>query len=212
VQPLPGNSLNLTLDRWIAYGGCLSINTFDAVMTEGSTERIAEFLDPGGSSGHYDYAAMTYRYDPTFNAKVVYCPYDLMFVYTDPEHPPEGNTISSRAQLLSDVLLAFGHLGGSPATPVPEVGVFTVRSYPNPFNPSVKIQYSLPRRGELTIKIYNLRGKLVRTLIDEVVVAGENFVMWDGTDGRGQAVASGAYFYEAVAAETRHVEKLMLVK
>jgi len=72
---------------------------------------------------------------------------------------------------------------------VPGLG-FGLVAYPNPFNPSVKIQYSMPQRGELTIKIYNLRGVLVRTLIDEVVVAGEDFVMWDGTDRRGQAVVA----------------------
>jgi hypothetical protein len=119
---------------------------------------------------------------------------------------------AARTQLLEEVLLSFGHMGSSPVTSLPEADVFTVKSYPNPFNPSTKIFYHMPQPGELTIKIYNIRGELVRTLIDEVVAVGDGSILWDGTDSRGQAVASGVYFYETRTLGEVHVNKMALVK
>jgi flagellar hook assembly protein FlgD len=95
---------------------------------------------------------------------------------------------------------------------VPEARAFTVRNYPNPFNPSTKIEYYLPVRDELTIKIYDLRGELVRVLVDELREAGPGFVIWDGSDGRGQAVASGIYFHETRAQGQTRISKMALVK
>lgn len=109
-------------------------------------------------------------------------------------------------------MFAFGHIGQSPTVDVPEPDRFSVQCYPNPFNPRVKIAYHMPRRGELAVKIYNLRGELVRTLIDDQVAAGDGFVPWDGTDSSGQIVASGVYFAETQALGEVHVDKLALVK
>jgi hypothetical protein len=95
---------------------------------------------------------------------------------------------------------------------VPDAGVFSVHQYPNPFNPRTKIAFNLPRRGELSLKVYNLRGELVRTLIHEVRPAGADFVIWDGTDAAGQAVASGIYFCETRFLGERQVQKMALLR
>ena len=212
VKTIPGNSVFNSITEWIAYGGCLVMNTFDAVEVAGTTERLAEFTDPNGTTGQYSFAAATLNEDATFNNNIVYLPYDLINVYTDPANPPPQPALSSRAQLLSDVLLSFGHIGQSPATPVPEAGVFSVDNYPNPFNPHTKIAFNLPRRGELSLRIYNLRGELVRILINEMRPAGEDFVVWDGSDDSGRGVASGMYFCEARFPGERQVQKMALVR
>ena len=83
---------------------------------------------------------------------------------------------------------------------------------PNPFNPVTTIEYSLPRAGAVTVKIYNVRGELVKTLIDAPVRSGAGEVSWDGTDRHGARVAAGVYFYQARALGETTVGKVALVK
>jgi hypothetical protein len=80
---------------------------------------------------------------------------------------------------------------------------FTMQNHPNPFNPSTEIVFSLPPEqsisAPLVIKIYNVTGQLVRSLVCQTVKEGENHVFWDGKDNRNQSVSSGVYFYELEA-------------
>jgi hypothetical protein len=201
------------VDEWIAYGGCLGINTFDAVNPQGNCQRLAEFLDPSGAAGQYEFAAATLNYHQTYDARVIYMPYAWHYIYT----PGGGsgklrNPLATRSQMLQEILLYFGHIGTSPITSVPGTGAFSVRNYPNPFNPSTKIEYNLPQRGELAIKIFSLRGELVKVLVDQVCEAGPGFVVWDGTDARGNGAGSGVYFYETTVLGQATVNKMTLVK
>jgi murein DD-endopeptidase MepM/ murein hydrolase activator NlpD len=68
-------------------------------------------------------------------------------------------------------------------------------NYPNPFNPDTKIQYSIPADCKVELKIYNIKGQLVRTLIDEKKIKGKYAVIWDGKNYTGNSVSSGIYFY-----------------
>ena len=67
---------------------------------------------------------------------------------------------------------------------------------PNPFNPSTRIAYTLPSAGNASLRVYNLAGERVRTLLDGQVAAGAGSVTWDGRDDAGRPAASGTYFYE----------------
>jgi hypothetical protein len=69
------------------------------------------------------------------------------------------------------------------------------QNYPNPFNPSTTISYSLPKAGTVTLAIYNLRGELVRKLVNGQMEAGRHRAVWDATDANGARVASGVYVY-----------------
>jgi len=87
------------------------------------------------------------------------------------------------------------------------------QNYPNPFNPVTTIRYSIPPPGgRVSIRIYNVRGELVRTLVDETVTAGSYAIPWEGEDNRGQRVASGVYFVRMVAGDFRSTKKLMVLK
>jgi len=68
-------------------------------------------------------------------------------------------------------------------------------NYPNPFNPSTTIAYQLPTRAPVALEIYSLLGQRVRHLVEQVQVAGQHAVTWDGKDDAGRAVASGVYLY-----------------
>lgn len=95
-------------------------------------------------------------------------------------------------------------LHGNPETPA----AFRLRgNYPNPFNASTTINYSLPQPSDVRLDIYDILGRKVQTLWDGRQTAGEHSVIWDA-DG----FASGAYFYKITAGEFERSEKMILLK
>ncbi len=86
------------------------------------------------------------------------------------------------------------------------------QNYPNPFNPSTTISYQLPATGKTRLDIYNVRGQLVRTLIDAEQEAGYHSVVWNGTDNAGQSVASGIYFYRLSSPAQTLGKRMLLMK
>ncbi len=84
---------------------------------------------------------------------------------------------------------------------------------PNPFNPTTKIQYSLPASGRVSLKIYDVSGRLVRQLVHgEHQDEGLHTVTWDGRSSRGATVSSGAYFCRIEFDDRVLTKKMMLVK
>jgi hypothetical protein len=83
---------------------------------------------------------------------------------------------------------------------------------PNPFNPQTTIHFSLPASGHADLRLYDVQGRLVRTLVDGTRPAGANQARWDGRDDRGRSVASGTYFARLQAAGQQSVESLVLVR
>lgn len=84
------------------------------------------------------------------------------------------------------------------------------QNYPNPFNPETSIRYELPRSTDVSIKIYNMMGQEVRTLVDESQPAGMHEISWNGQDDFGRETASGVYLLRIKAAE--FVESMKLLK
>jgi hypothetical protein len=91
---------------------------------------------------------------------------------------------------------------------------FTLRNYPNPFNPETTIGFYLPHDVErLELKIYNMRGQLVRTLYDNVPHSkGEYQVVWNGENDFGKSVSSGVYFYRMTTPDQNKVNKMLMLK
>jgi M6 family metalloprotease-like protein len=85
-------------------------------------------------------------------------------------------------------------------------------NYPNPFNPSTTIRYELASRSQVELRVYDVSGALVRTLVESVKNAGAYSLQWNGIDDRGNAVSSGVYFYRLTAGEFSDVRKMTLVK
>lgn len=118
----------------------------------------------------------------------------------------------------------------SPSTPVHEIAlqvlagivdnddnlnpmVTTLKgNYPNPFNPSTTIAFSLKEASPVQIQIFNIHGQVVRTLVNNQMNAGHHSVEWNGRDNSGRGVASGIYFYRMRAGNYNDTRKMMLVK
>ena len=87
------------------------------------------------------------------------------------------------------------------------------QNYPNPFNPQTNIPYDLAEGGDVVLRIYNLLGQEVRTLVRERQAPGRYTVQWSGMDDRGVSVSSGIYFYQvSVAGKFQDAKRLMLLK
>jgi hypothetical protein len=84
---------------------------------------------------------------------------------------------------------------------------------PNPFNPRTELRFDLPQAGRARLAIYDVTGRRVCTLLDRELPAGGYRLPWDGTDGRGIAVASGVYHARLeIAGQAPATRKLVLVR
>lgn len=88
----------------------------------------------------------------------------------------------------------------------------SLRVHPNPFNPSTQIHFSLPEAGVVSLRIYDINGRLVRQWHDEQRRAGEHAIVWDGNDQQGRPLTSGTYFSEFVYGSERRVARMVLLR
>ena len=86
------------------------------------------------------------------------------------------------------------------------------QNYPNPFNPTTTIRFALPKDAMVTLRIYDVLGREVRTLVNERVSAGYQQVVWDGRNEFGSQVASGMYIYHITAGDFVSTKKMMMLK
>jgi hypothetical protein len=92
------------------------------------------------------------------------------------------------------------------------------QNFPNPFNPSTNIQYSIPVEADVELRIFNILGQEVKTLVDQITKAGFYNVIWEGKDNLNQRVASGVYIYsfnvKSLDGKQRfnRVRKMLLIK
>jgi len=83
---------------------------------------------------------------------------------------------------------------------------------PNPFNPKTQIRFSLRAAGNVSLKVFDAQGRLVRALAEGRLAAGEHQVTWDGTDAQGHSLASGVYLYRLEAEGRTLGKRMVLVK
>jgi hypothetical protein len=83
---------------------------------------------------------------------------------------------------------------------------------PNPFNPETRIDFTLALTGSVTLTIYDLRGRKIRSLINGLLPRGAHSVSWNGTDDRGRSVSSGVYMYRLQSGEVQLTRKCVLMK
>jgi hypothetical protein len=89
------------------------------------------------------------------------------------------------------------------------------QNHPNPFNPSTTINYQIPDGAgsvQFTLNVYDIRGKLVRTLDEGIKGPGAYSVFWDGTDNYGRKISSGVYFYRFISSEYSATRKMIMLK
>lgn len=85
-------------------------------------------------------------------------------------------------------------------------------NYPNPFNPSTTIQFSLKERGHVSLEVFNILGQKVKTLVDNELTPGAHSVAWNGKDNKGQNLPSGVYFYRMKSGRYTSTKKMIMMK
>jgi flagellar hook assembly protein FlgD len=179
-------------------------------------------------AGNYDPAAETYEKiytskiisnsleDIKFELNEQNLPSDYMVYLKKGEEymqitPSEPITISPDSELtdLQIVITNFVHLNSQNDV---IASVYNVKNYPNPFNPTTTISfYSGSNNQKTTIKIYNLKGQLVTTLLDKKLSAGEHKIIWDGKNKHGKSVSTGVYFYKISFGSDKSIVKKMIM-
>ncbi len=123
--------------------------------------------------------------------------------------------IEYRVDLLANIMDYFGRVPTEPGTGI-DGDTFRnelSQASPNPFNPVTRIAYSVKEAGPVTIAVYNVAGKVVRTLLDTDVEAGSRgSVVWDGRGESGERCASGVYFYRIAAPGFTASRKMLMLK
>jgi hypothetical protein len=86
------------------------------------------------------------------------------------------------------------------------------QNFPNPFNPTTVIRFSLPERTHVTLSIYNILGQRVATIVDEEMLAGTHDIKWDGSTEQGRKASTGIYLYRLKAGDYIEAKKMLLLK
>ena len=86
------------------------------------------------------------------------------------------------------------------------------QNYPNPFNPTTQINFSIPKTVFVSVKVYDILGREIYTLIGEKLTPGDYNVNWTSIDNNGDYVASGVYFYRLAAGDYIEAKKMILAR
>jgi hypothetical protein len=97
-------------------------------------------------------------------------------------------------------------------TPKAPATSFLLQNYPNPFNPTTRVAFGLAAPSNVSLRIYDAAGRLVRVLAEGARPAGNYSELWDGRDSGGRAVASGIYFYRLTAGAFTETKKMALLR
>lgn len=122
-----------------------------------------------------------------------------------------GNLESQNKNIWAKVMemSALVHVEDEPDIPIQ----FTLKqNYPNPFNPSTTITFLLPQFGKVELKIFDLLGREVKTLVNAEMRAGDHTIEWNGTDVNGNELSSGVYFYTLKADKFFETKKMILMR
>ena len=214
VSPTPAVSPYFFTEYSVA-GSVAGIGPINAIQSHSPGVASHEFLSSSGAAGLYAYAAgVSHSWvggasDPKL---ALTFPYDFAQIRDDVTGATGPN--SARAYLLGEILGEAGLTSGTPTqTPrVDRLAVSMSQNYPNPFNPQTEITLTLPRRGFVRMRVFDLHGKVVDVLIQGELEAGEHRVRWNGKDQNGKDAASGTYFYLFEFEDTRLMRKMVLVR
>jgi hypothetical protein len=124
---------------------------------------------------------------------------------------PDRNVYKAKHQKHWDLLEELLNGTEEDLIPIPNKALIS-SNYPNPFNPSTTIAFSIPKDGLVRIGIYNVKGQKVRDLYDSEMLRGHHKVVWDGKDKHQRDVSSGIYFVKMQASGAISTRKIMLMK
>ncbi len=192
---------------YYAFGGCPIINAFD----------VLEKTGPGLYALQYpDYNSLQYYagiYTDQLNSasmplRTVWVGHSFMAIRDTGLGTLARNEFLKMTYDFFENSTSIDYTG----TEIPKV-YSLAQNFPNPFNPTTTIKFTLPVKGHVSLKIYNVAGQLVKTMQDGVMDAGSHDLTWDGSNNLGTSVASGVYFYKINAGDNyENMKKMVLLR
>jgi hypothetical protein len=195
-------------ETFYAYGGCAVINDFDVPGQSGLSAVAHRYVN--AATGQTAALSQITPNGAATNARFYLAGFAYNFIRDD-----DTNGVPDYVNHLHEIITWFQNVIQDPTGIDPVAFANSLDdNYPNPFNPTTTIKYGIAERGQVTLKIYNAAGQLVRTLIDEeqAPVQGGFSKVWNGMNELGQPVASGVYFYQLSAKNFSQTKKMVLLK
>jgi hypothetical protein len=224
IEEAPGGYTFMDYDdaEAILRGGCPQLHYYDVVGPQAGLPGSETAVQYKRLDSVTRPAGVAYTH-PTSTYQTVNLGFGMEFIADGTvgggasNYTPEGYFkcgVEDRVNLMGNIMAYFGQTPPGPGTGVDVIGGNKLSyAYPNPFNPVTKIAYSVKEAGPVTIDVYNVAGKVVRTLLDTEVDAGASgFVVWDGTNDGGEKCASGVYFYRISAPNFTQSNKMIMLK
>jgi hypothetical protein len=218
LQPGATGEVKVLADLEVAVAGAQIKIDYDPEQLSFETPRLSDWSDK---------FIAEYKDDKQGNLTVL-----LYNLSNDPISPGKGNILSLPVTVspnvtnnikleIDEIVLADQNAVEIPVddgkASVPQAFELS-QNYPNPFNPNTTIKFTLSAPKDdgttlpTTLKIYNVLGEVVRTLVDEPMSPGVHHKIWNGRDDQGNQVASGIYFYRLRAGKFSETKKMVLLK
>lgn len=142
--------------------------------------------------------------------------YRLHLMFYDQNHPGShwiGNGPNTGGTIIYTSLdIDFSTVSVSEEIQATKPSVFLKHNHPNPFNPETTISFFLPENMRVSVEVFNIKGQLIKTLLNDYRSAGDNYVVWNGKDNDNREAGSGVYFYRLTTPESSEVRKMLLLK
>ncbi|MCX5754061.1 MAG: T9SS type A sorting domain-containing protein [Candidatus Krumholzibacteria bacterium] len=195
-------------DKFYAFGGCPIVNKFD-VLDKTANGKYALSYPVYNAANRYAAIASSQMNPSGYHVNTMWFGFSYQYVRDDVVWAP-----LDRFELAKNVFSWMQTVVLPNIVPAEAPPKFTTlaQNFPNPFNPSTTIKFDLKEKGLVTLKVYNVAGQLVRTLVNEVRDAAAYSIPWDGTNDRGGAVASGIYFYKMETKSFNQTRKMVLLR
>jgi len=197
-------------DTLVAFGGCNVINNFDVLTATGAAVVEMNYVDTGSGASFPAILSQTTNNAQGQDVKFVLSGFSFHYVR---DAFPAG--IPARSEHMHRILTWLGNIIDDPVgtRPVDVTKNELNQNVPNPFNPTTTIKYEIKTAGPVSLKIYNVAGQLVKTLVDGQRIAGQVYeANWNGLNDSGQSVSSGVYFYKLVSTNFTQTKKMVLLK
>ncbi len=210
---------NFTGDEYRADGGCPLFRDYDALDASGGGVVTHQYRDP--RTAFLNSGAIVMKGNAAESWNTIHQTHTRFDIAQKPGSAPTTPTPTVLlAQKILNCVLPVSCLQGPTVTDVPETDELAVprqttlfQNVPNPFNPATTIRFDLAADGHVALRIYDVAGRLVRTLIDAPLAAGfGQSATWDGLDAAGNRASSGVYFYRLEAAGHRYTRKMVVMK
>jgi hypothetical protein len=198
------------VDTIVVFGGCPIINDFDVIAPFGPST-LEMCYDPVNEADDTNPAVIAQASLNSLGIPVRTVLSGFSFHYIRDDRPAG---IPDRADHMWHILLYLQNILDEPIAVKPGTGYTNslAQNYPNPFNPSTTIKYSIKDNAYVSLKIYNVAGQLVRTLVNSDMKAGAYTETWKGLNNSGNPVSSGVYFYKLVTKDFSMTKKMVLLK